>query len=379
MMAERVRGQSVKVVGPYKGGSGYDRHTRAFVREFARRGVRFELHDLPGWSVPLPEHAHSVFDRLSAPVDADTVLHFTMPHHARPEPGRRNVNYTMFEADRIPAPWVGLARAHELIALPTESSLHAWTESGVPASKLRLCPLGVDAGHFAEAATPVALATADGRPLTSFATRFLHIAELRPRKNHVGLLRAWMKATTPKDDAVLILKASVFQPRVLPQFQEDVAAMLRQAGRSLSNAAPVVLIADYLPDDMIRSLYAGATHYISLSHGEGWDQPMMEAAVAGLALLAPAHSAYLTYLREEEAYLIPSPLAPARFDGKLGPEDRIFFDGLNWWHPDEDAAAEIIRAIVRGTAPPKRSARQRIAATYSWEKAASALLAAIFQ
>src|SRR5262249_1674474 len=118
-------------------------------------------------------------------------------------------------------------------------------------------------------------------------------------------------------------------------------------------------------------------HYVSLSHGEGWDQPMMEAAVSGLALIAPAHSAYLTYLREEDAYLIPSPLRPARIAGRLGPEDRVFFDGVNWWHPDEDAAADIIRRVVRGTAPPKRSPKDRIAAEYTWEKAAAALLAAI--
>ncbi len=373
-----MRRERLKVIGPYRGGSGYDRHTRAFVREFVRQGVRVELHDLSGWSVPLPEHAHSVFDRLNAPVEADTVLHFTMPHHAMPEPGRRNVNYTMFEADGIPAAWVAAAQAHELIALPTQAAVRAWAESGVPAAKLRQCPLGVDAAYFAEAAGPVALATPDGRPLASFRTRFLHIAELRPRKNQIGLLRAWMKATTRADDAVLILKASVFQERVLPCFQEDVVAMERQIGRRLADAAPVVLIADYLPDDVIRSLYAGATHYLSLSHGEGWDQPMMEAAVSGLTLIAPAHSAYLTYLQEDEAHFIPAPLGPARFDGRLGLEDRVFFDGLQWWHPDEDAAAQIIRSIVDGTAPPTRSPRERIAAAYSWEKAASDLLAAIF-
>jgi FkbM family methyltransferase len=367
----------LKVVGPYKGGSGYDRPTRAFVREFVRRGIRIELHDLPGWSTPLREHAHSVFDRLGAPVDAETVLHITMPPHAKPEPGRRNVNYTMFEADRIPADWIDLAQAHELIALPTEAAFRAWAESGVPASKLRVCPLGVDAAFFSEPATPMELATPDGRLLASFRSRFLHIAELRPRKNHVGLLRAWMNATRSDDDAVLILKVNAFQDHVLSQFQDDVFEMQRRLGRSVAQAAPVVVLGEYLPEDMLRSLYASATHYVSLSHGEGWDQPMMEAAVSGLSLIAPAHSAYLAYLREEDAYLIPAPLGPARFAGKLGREDAVFFYGLQWWHPDEDAAADVIRRIVRGNAPPKRSPRDRIAVEYSWEKAAAALLAAL--
>jgi len=367
----------LKIVGPYKGGSGYDGVTRAFVREFVRRGVRVELHDLSGWSHPLPEHAHSVFDRLAVPVGAETALHFAPPHHARAEPGRRNVNYTMFEGDRIPAQWADLALGHELIVLPTQAAFRAWAASGVPAGKLRVCPLGVDAEFFSEPAAPLPLATPDGRPLASFRSRFLHIGELRRRKNHVGLVRTWMHATRRDDDAVLILKVGVFQDNTLAQFQEDVFETQRRSGRSLLDAAPVIVVADYLPDDTIRALYAAATHYISLSHGEGWDRPMMEAAVCGLALVAPAHSAYLTYLREEDAYLIPAPLGPARFDGKLAPEDALLFHGVQWWHPDEAAAADIIRRIVRGSAPPKRSPRDRIAAEYSWEKAAAALLATI--
>lgn len=367
----------LKIVGPYKGGSGYDRLTRAFVREFIRRGVRVELHDLPGWSIPLPEHAFSVFDRFAVPVDAEMVVHFTMPPHAKPEPGRCNVNYTMFEAERIPADWVDFAQAHELILVPTEAAFRAWADSGVPETKLRVCPLGVDDEFISQPSTPMEIATPDGRPLASFRSRFLQIGELRPRKNHVGLLRAWMKATRRDDNAILILKVNAVQDQALQQFQEDVLEMQRRLGRSAAEAAPVVVLADSLPDDMMRSLYASATHYVSLSHGEGWDLPMMEAALSGLALIAPAHSAYLTYLREEEAYLIPAPLGPARFEGKLGREDAVFFHGLRWWHPDEDAAADVIRHIVGGNAPPKRSPRERIAAEYSWEKAAASLLAAI--
>src|SRR5262249_13645125 len=194
---------------------------------------------------------------------------------------------------------------------------------------------------------------------------------LRRRKNHLGLLRAWMNATHRDDDAVLILKVGAFQNNALAQFQEDVFEMQRRLGRSIADAAPVVMLTDYLPDDMLRSLYAAATHYVSLSHGEGWDLPMMEAAVCGLTLVAPAHSAYL---REEEAHLTPAPPGPARFDGKLTPEDALLFHGVQWWHPDEDAAADVIRRIVRGSAAPKRSPRDRIAAEYSWEKAAAALL-----
>ena len=42
--------------------------------------------------------------------------------------------------------------------------------------------------------------------------RLLNVAELSSRKNQAGLLRAWIRATTREDDAVLILKVGLYSP-----------------------------------------------------------------------------------------------------------------------------------------------------------------------
>lgn len=368
--------RSLEVVGPFKGSSGYDRHTREFVREFVRQGVRVQLDHLAGWSIDLPggELRETWFETLNAPVDANTTLHFTMPNHAQPRSGKRNVNYTMFEADRIPRQWVDCARAHDLIVLPTQSSYDAWALSGVPEDRLRICPLGVDGEFFSAFAEPLPITTQAVRPLSCYRTCFLNVAELRPRKNHLGLLRAWARATRSDDDAVLLLKISAFQPGAMDLFLTDVAEMQQRLGCSLADAAPVIVLSETLTNDMMRSLYATATHYISMSRGEGWDQAMMEAAAAGLHLVAPRHTAYLTYLTDDEAYFIPTTLRPARFEGRLGLEDRIFFEGLSWWEPDEDAAVDIIRRIVDRSALLRTSSQARIVRDYTWANAAARLI-----
>ena len=367
--------QSIEVVGPFKGFTGYDRSTREFVRQFLLQGLRVQLSNLEGWSLELPPEMREVcFDQLSNPVNADTVLHFTMPNRVRLRPGKRNVNYTMFEADRIPADWVIHSSASDLIIVPSDSSLRAWVTSGVPETKVRVCPLGVDGEFFSRSAEPLLLTRPDGKTVSSYRCRFLNVSELRPRKNHLGLLRAWIRATTAKDNAILIVKLTACDARTLNQFQVDLAAMQSKLGRFLADAAPVVFLVDILSEEQIRSLYQTATHYISMSKGEGWDLVMTEAAAAGLRLIAPQHSAYTSYLNEEDAELIPASLVPVIFESPMHLEDLIYFDGAFWWEPDGNAAVEIIHRIIRGDSPTRISPRERINTEYSWTNAGRRLV-----
>jgi glycosyltransferase involved in cell wall biosynthesis len=263
--------------------------------------------------------------------------------------------------------------------VPCQSSREAWIHSGVEGGKLRTCPLGVDAAYFATPSQPLSLATASGRSLESFACRFLNIAQMRPRKNHLGLLRTWLRATRPNDNAVLVVKAGVSHAEFTTLFQPDLDRMMQEYRLSFAAAAPVIFVLESLSECQLRSLLWSCTHYVSMSFGEGWDLVMMEAACAGLDLIAPAHTAYLEYLTADDAHLVPARSVPARFEGRVGAEDWIFFGGLNWWQPDEDAAVEILRSIIDGAAPRKAAPGQRIAQTYTWDAAAATLLAIIVE
>lgn len=369
--------ERLDVIGPYVGPSGYDRHTRGFVRALVSLGVQVHLTNLDGWSAPLPPQLRDPwFDTLREPVRAGTTLHFVMPSHFWPRPGSRNVNYTMFEAETLPPAWADRARITDLVIVPTRAAFETWTNSGVPRDRVRVSPLAVDGPHFSRPADPLPLVLPDGRPIAGFGARFLHVGELRPRKNQLGLLRAWLQATEKDDDAVLIMKCPDV-PRTVALLAQDVLDMQYRHGRSLGDAAPVLLMPALLSEEELLGLYAAATHYISMSCGESWDQVMMEAAVAGLRLIAPRHTAYVEYLDECDAEFIPASLAPATFHGKVGREDSIFFDGLRWWPPDEDAAAEVIRGAIDGRRALKDPPSQRLASTYTWESAARGLLEAM--
>src|SRR5262249_49248216 len=184
----------------------HDHHVREFVRHLARRGIRQQLVDVPEWgSAALPPECRDPwFDTLGRPVRAHATLHFCMPHQVRPARGRVNANYTMFEADRIPEGLVRHNLSHDLVIVPTASSRGAWTSSGCPAARIRLCPLGVDVDRFHPRVEPLTLSDRLGRPVREYRTRVLNVSEISPRKNLLALLRVWLRATTRDDDAILI-------------------------------------------------------------------------------------------------------------------------------------------------------------------------------
>jgi glycosyltransferase involved in cell wall biosynthesis len=363
---------SLLVRGPYKGPSGYDHHVREFVREFCRQGIAVQLVDAPQWGpVKLPTPLQDPwFDTLHRPVHAQTALQFCMPHQVVPFPAHLNVNYTMFEATRIPAAWVRANRRHDLVIVPTESSRCAWVASGFPARRIRLCPLGINRRLFSRRVVPIQRRLTDGSSLAQYRFRFLNVSELGPRKNLTGLLRAWLVATSHQDDAVLIIKLSTGALGSLQFFHHQLTSLQQQVGKRLAEAAPVHFIHDLFSDEEMPGLYAAATHYISMSFGEGWDQSMVEAGASGLRLISPSHSAYTAYLDPSVAQLIPVREVPAEFPGPTG----AFFRGARWWEPDHDAAVAAIRAAIEGRDAPRGSAGDRILSEFTWERAARRLI-----
>jgi glycosyltransferase involved in cell wall biosynthesis len=373
--------QGLHIVGPIYGATGYDRHTREFARHLGALGVPVQIFPMRGWSPELPLFQNDAsLQALLQSVEADTVLHFAMPPHCRPVPGKRNINYTMFEADRIPAAWAPLATQHDRIVVPTAACADAWIAGGVPDSHVRISPLAVDGAFFATPAEPLAIGvnpvdSREARPLAGFRTRFLNIAELRPRKNLLGLLRSWIRATNTEDDAVLVLKCTSFNEADMRALEEDVRRLQHDLGRTLREAAPVTVLQGACTDEQLRALYHSVTHYISMSFGEGWDQPMMEAAASGLQLIAPDHTGYQAYLTAQDASLLPTERVPVAFEGAAGGADWIFFAGTHWWRPSEDAAIEAIRSALRGVSMPPPS--QRIVRDFTWTSAAEKLLAVL--
>ncbi|QCN97760.1 hypothetical protein D3093_21560 (plasmid) [Azospirillum argentinense] len=359
--------KGLAVRGALASATGYGYFCQRFIRTLRQRGVPLQAIGIGG-----PESWRE--EDLDPPVSAKALVNFLIPLAVERVPGLATVTFSMFEGTRIPPAWRRQCEHSDLVIVPTESSRMAWAAQGYPEDRLRVCPLGVDPEDSDGGVPAPTMVDSRGRLVSSYRHRFVNVSDFIPRKNIDGLLRVWLRSTARTDDAVLILKLG---KGTNPAFGAELGALVRRTeeavGKRMADAAPVVLINQLLSDADMTGLLRAATHYWSMSHGEGWDLPLSKAGALGLSLIAPRHSSYLDYLDDRVARLIPAAVRPARLP--YSAQHYPPFHGLDWWDPDEDAAADILTAIIRGgdTGPP--SARDHLVQGFTWTRAADRLLA----
>ncbi|CAO3439859.1 hypothetical protein [Azospirillum doebereinerae] len=349
------------VRGPLNPVSGYGHMTCRFLERLVGRPGR-------------PVRAAGVFGPerwpgAEGPVRARVALHFLIPPAVEPLPGARNLVFSMFEGTRIPPAWGRFSARHDLVAVPCEASRRAWMACGYPEERLRICPLGVDPAPPSGA--PLAVADRRGRPVASYRHRILNVSDFIPRKNVDGLLRVWLRATRADDDAVLVVKLGKGSAESHAAIEALLARTERAIGRRWEQAAALAVVDRRLEEAEMDGLFRASTAYWSLSHGEGWDLPLTKAGALGLGLIAPRHSAYEDYLDDTVARMIPARAEPARMP--YGDAPWAPFHGLDWWVPDEDAAAQAIVDLLRGQGAPLPDARPRLLGRFTWTQATARL------
>jgi Flp pilus assembly protein TadD/glycosyltransferase involved in cell wall biosynthesis len=367
------------VRAPFSVLSGYGDFAQHFVRSLMECGQSLRLVGLTGEESWRPSFADPILQaavrRLGEPLRPRLALSVLTPPLVEPIPGVPTVNYTMFEGPRISPSFAACNRRHDLVIVPTDSSRLAWIAAGHPEDRIRVCPPGIAPNPADAGALPLPIAGPRGRGVMDYRVRVLNISDFVARKNLDGLLRVWLRATRAADDAILILKVGKGGPALVGEVRRLVEQCMRATGRRLEEAAPIALLTDRYDEQAIAALYAMATHYFSLSHGEGWDLPITRAGCLGAGLIAPRHSAYTAYLNDEVAHLIPCTTGPA-----LMPYSTDYypaFHGLDWWHPDEDAAADILSRVIRDPEGERRDAARHLMDNFTWDAAARRLLDAL--
>jgi glycosyltransferase involved in cell wall biosynthesis len=163
-----------------------------------------------------------------------------------------------------------VARVAKIVAVSETTRRDLVHRLGVDASRIAVVPNGVDETFLS--AVPLA---ADERSLLGLpASYLLTVGTIEPRKNHLTLF-----------EALTYLEKRVDLPLVVAGRRGwDYEPILR-AAEPLASRGRVILL-DYVPEELLPGLYAGAAAVIYASWYEGFGLPVIEAMAAGSPVVA---------------------------------------------------------------------------------------------
>jgi glycosyltransferase involved in cell wall biosynthesis len=259
--------------------------------------------------------------------------------------GRVRIGRTMFETDRIPDGWAERCNALDEVWVPSEFNRQTFATAGVNAGKLRVVHAGVDTELFRPEAQPLKIPHLRG-------FNFLSVFDLQPRKGSDLLLKAYLSEFQPDDDVALILKTSQHSDPLTDPVAQLAYFIEKEAGLSLEQSPPIILLNGFLSQADMAGLYASADAFVLPSHGEGYGRPFLEALASELPVIATRWSGQLDFLRDENSYLIDiEGLVPAAVEEES-------FAGHLWAQPSIEHLRQLMRAAFAHPEEARERARQ---------------------
>ncbi len=274
-----------------------------------------------------------------------------------------------WEFGAAPRDWVEQIRMrHAQLWTPSRFVYETFLKSGVPESKLRLVPNGVDPDQFRPELPPLELHMlgVTNVPRESLARRykFLFVGGSVRRKGIDILLQAYRMAFKAGDEVLLIVKdfgtLDFYSKR---NYQVQLLEWARDA-----SAPPLLYIPDTLPDSAMAQLYCSADCLVHPYRAEGFGLPIAEAMACGLPVIVTGFGACLDFCDSETAYLLPAEVRP--LSGVVGYETV----GTPFWaEPSVDALIETMRTVANHPQEARQkgiSARQAILSRFAWSQIA---------
>lgn len=228
----------------------------------------------------------------------------------------------------LPASFAKQHKYCSYLISPSTFGKEVFVNSGIPKENIKVIPHGIDVGLY-QNTTTIKLPTDKKYKIG------VVLAQNHLRKNIVGMLEAYGKAFSNKDDVCLIIKGKskpVSQP-----FDVSLNDCIVNFNKKYPQHAEIKIFSEFIPD--MSAFYRSIDTIYTLAFCEGFYMPGLEGIAAGKMSLAPCWGGQLDFLNTNNSLLISGK------EERANPKSMYWEPKQNaiWFVPDINDAADKLR------------------------------------
>lgn len=357
--------------------SGYGEHSRQVARWLLNRSdvdARFVLTpwgDTP-WVIDSNEHdglVGKILARSTPPVSTpDVSIQLKLPNEWDPKLAKFNVGMTAaVETDVCNPEWAAHCNKMNLVIVPSK---HA--KANLSSAAGLVTPIIVVPEAFSDACATDNLPKHSDFPTSFNFLVFGQITGNNPyndRKNTFLTIKWLNEAFKDDPDVGIILKTNVGRNTLIDRnITKNMLTQVIKETRKGAGPRHYLLHGD-MSEAEVASLYKHpqVKALVSLSRGEGFGLPILEAAASGLPVIATNWSGHLDFMNEGKFISVFYQLQPVH-DSRV--DNKIFMKGARWAEPSEEDFKKRIVKFRNSPSTPREWAKNLEASlhrTHSFE------------
>lgn len=299
----------------------------------------------------------------------DVTIQLQLPNEWNPMLGAFNVGITAgVETDRCNPGWIDAVNQMNLVIVPSEFTKSSFLASGNVSTDIVVVP-----ESFVDEVKNQDNCSIDLNLETKF--NFLVFGQVtgnnpeNDRKNLAYTIKWMAEALADRPDVGVIVKSNLARNTKIDRLASTnmFAKLIHEVKVGLGPR--FYLLHGNMKNKEVVGLYKHPTvkALVSLTHGEGFGLPILEAAACGVPVIAPDWSGHMEFMKHGRFLKLEHKIAPIH-ESRV--DNHIFVPGAQWAYPIEQDAKKRLVKFVDAPAVPKQWAmelKEKLLKSYDFE------------